>query len=104
MAPTSGELEQLRTARSGYQDLDLPAQDRRTRAETIVDRHGAAVASSDVVSGLGTEAAVIGLGRGVGWYEVAWIEDLGDGPEVCVGTAHRSQIERTGDTVPSAGD
>lgn len=75
--PDATEQTAIVAAASTGTDADLPARDRRSRPDPLVDARGAALVAGDVVRvGRGDigRARVIGHARGRGWILLAWVE------------------------------
>lgn len=76
-APTQTTL--IAAATTGN-DLDLPAAQRRSRPDPLVDTDGTALVQGDLVRIQGGgRARVIGHARGRFWILLAWVEDGGAG-------------------------
>lgn len=66
-------------------DLDLPAAQRPTRAESGI------TAGATIAYGYGGfSVEVMGPGRGVGWIYVGWLDDDGSTPNI--GQVHKDQL------------
>lgn len=75
--PTPAQITSLQATAALGTDTDLPAEDRRTRSETLKVR-GTTISPGGFVGWGTVYACYLGLGRGKGRFAVGWIDATGN--------------------------
>lgn len=88
----SGRAAALKAIADSVSDSDLPAADRRSRADALQDSRRAPLSIGDAVAVQGERGlrTVLGHGRGRGWILLCWAESSAE----CIGTIQVARVTK----------